>query len=76
MDTRLDLVLEKHERDFLSAYRFHMVQVQAELTALKGKGNEKELQKKQDRKISQLEGDTNALKADCLALMKYCAMQG
>ena len=27
LDTRLDLVLEKHERDFLSAYRLHMVQV-------------------------------------------------
>jgi len=43
LDNRLDLVLEKHEKDFLSAYRFHMVKVQAELTELKSRANEGKL---------------------------------
>ena len=43
LDNRLDLVLEKHEKDFLSAYRYHMVKVQSELTELKGRANEKQL---------------------------------
>lgn len=28
LDNRLDLVLENHEKEFLSAYRIHMVRVQ------------------------------------------------
>ena len=27
LDTKLDKVLEKNERDFLTAYRFHMLKV-------------------------------------------------
>jgi hypothetical protein len=27
LDNRLDLVLEKHETDFLAAYRYHMLKV-------------------------------------------------
>lgn len=51
LDNRMDLVLEQHEKDFLSAYRKHMVAVQKELTELKLKGTETELQLKQDKKI-------------------------
>jgi hypothetical protein len=39
LDNRLDLVLEKHETDFLAAYRYHMLKVQGELTDLKNHGN-------------------------------------
>ena len=35
LDEKLDSVLERHEKEFLTAYRFHMLKVQGELTALK-----------------------------------------
>jgi len=31
LDNKMDVVLEQHERDFLSAYRKHMIEVQQEL---------------------------------------------
>lgn len=31
LDNDLDKVLEKNEKDFLTAYRFHMLNVQSEL---------------------------------------------
>lgn len=43
LDEQLDSVLEKHEKDFLTAYRFHMLKVQNELLELKQKANENEL---------------------------------
>lgn len=46
LDNRMDLVLEQHEKDFLSAYRKHMIEVQNELTDLKAKGTDAELQLK------------------------------
>ena len=35
LDMKLDDVLAKHEKDFLKAYRFHMLKVQEELSTLK-----------------------------------------
>ena len=35
LDVKLDDVLAKHEKDFLKAYRFHMLKVQEELSTLK-----------------------------------------
>ena len=55
MDTQLEQVLEKHERDFLTAYRFHMLKVQKELVALKQKANEEELKSLQEAKLKALE---------------------
>ena len=75
LDNRLDLVLEKHEKDFLGAYRYHMVKVQSELTELKGRANEKQLQQKQDERIQKLEQDLSQYKGDCLKIMKYVAQQ-
>ena len=43
LDSKLDAVLEKNEKDFLTAYRFHMLKVQNELMQLKKKANETEL---------------------------------
>ena len=43
LDEKLDTVLEKNEKDFLTAYRFHMLKVQNELMQLKKKANETEL---------------------------------
>lgn len=67
--------LEKHEKDFLAAYRYHMVKVQQELTDLKNMGTQLDLQKKQDKKIAELDMQIAHFKADCLSLMRYCKLQ-
>ena len=46
LDQKLDHVLEKHEKDFLKAYRVQMLKVQDELLQLRARANEKELQSK------------------------------
>lgn len=46
LDNRMDIVLEAHEKDFLAAYRKHMIAVQKELSDLKNKGTDTELQLK------------------------------
>ena len=55
LDSKLDAVLEKNEKDFLTAYRFHMLKVQNELMQLKKKANETELKSLQDSKLAELE---------------------
>lgn len=59
LDSNLDSVLEKNERDFLTAYRFHMLKVQSELMQLKKKANETELKTIQDAKLSELDKEQN-----------------
>lgn len=51
LDSKLDIVLEKHEKNFLKAYRVEMLKVQDELSQLRQRANEKELQSKQEMKI-------------------------
>jgi len=46
LDNRMDIVLEAHEKDFLAAYRKLMIAVQKELSDLKNKGTDTELQLK------------------------------
>lgn len=53
-----------------------MIAVQKELTDLKSKGTETELQLKQDKRIGQLEKQMNKYKEDCTNIMKYCSLQG
>ena len=75
LDTKLDVVLEKHEKEFLKAYRVQMLKVQDELTQLRQRANEKELQSKQELKISALEKEIAKYRNDCEAIMKYTGMQ-
>ena len=75
LDQKLDHVLEKHEKDFLKAYRVQMLKVQDELSQLRARANEKELQSKQEKKISALEQEIAKYRNDCEAIMKYCSMQ-
>ena len=75
MDTKLDNVLERHEKDFLKAYRVQMLKVQDELSQLRQRANEKELQSKQEKKITALEQEIAKYRNDCESIMKYCSMQ-
>lgn len=64
-------VLEKQEKDFLSAYRAHMFQVQKELQALRAKANEAELAMKKNEKIRSLEEERNWYRKEALRLDKF-----
>lgn len=66
LDNRLDMVLENHEKKFLSAYRLHMIRVQQELTELKTRGTEAQLQIKQEKRIAALELELNHYRHDCM----------
>ena len=68
-------MLEKHEKDFLKAYRVQMLNVQDELSMLRARANEKELQSKQEKKISALEQEIAKYRNDCESIMKYNSMQ-
>lgn len=52
-----------------------MLKVQDELSMLRQRANEKELQSKQEKKISALEQEISKYRNDCEAIMKYCSMQ-
>ena len=67
-DEKMDTVLEKREKEFLSAYKAHMTDVQLELLQLKRKANEKELKLQQDDKILQLEQELAWIREETMKL--------
>ena len=75
LDIEMDQVLERHERDFLAAYRKHMIAVQRELQDLKAKGTETELQFRQNQRVMQLQKMIHRYREDCTNIMKYCTLQ-
>lgn len=70
----MDLVLEQHEKDFLAAYRKHMIAVQKELTQLKQKGTDQELQMKQDKKIAHLQREIAKFRQRCMDITEESKM--
>ena len=56
MENKFDNALEQHEKDFLSAYREHMLKVQGELNQYKNRTNEVDAQVRKDERIAVLEG--------------------
>lgn len=75
MDTQLESILERHERDFLTAYRFHMLKVQKELVALKQKANEEELKALQESKLKALEQQIRDIRVGCMLIRGECDKQ-
>lgn len=75
LDTKLDGVLARNEKDFLSAYRAHMYKVQRELQILKDRANVADSSEKRDKKISDLETQLNFFKEDALRLGEASATQ-
>lgn len=72
LDRDLDRVLEKNERDFLTAYRFHMLKVQSELMQLKKKANDTELKTLQDSKLAELDKEQHRFQRECMEVRKHC----
>lgn len=75
LDSKLDIVLEKNEKDFLTAYRFHMLKVQNELVQLKRRANESELKTLQDSKLADLEKELHKYQDECMEIRKTCDVQ-
>lgn len=86
LDNQLESVLEKHEKDFLTAYRvsidyltyifqFHMLKVQKELVSLKQKANEDELKAMQEGKIQVLEKQIRDVRLNCIRTRTECDKQ-
>ena len=71
-DSKLDRVVEKHEKDFLSAYRGHMLKVQKELSFLKKKANEQEFKLRKDDRIKSLEVSLDWFRKEALKLGSTC----
>ena len=55
-DKKLQDVLQKHEMDFLQAYKQHMDKVIKELSYLKSKANEQEVRLAEDERILAMKG--------------------
>ena len=68
LDEKMDNMLEKREKEFLSAYQSHMIEVQKELLTLKQKANEKELKLQQDDKILSLEQELAWIREETMKL--------
>jgi hypothetical protein len=68
LSDKLGLVLKKQEKDFLSAYRAHMYNVQKELQNLRSKVDEAELAMKKDAKIVGLQKERNWFRKEALRL--------
>ena len=68
LSDKLGMVLKKQEKDFLSAYRAHMYNVQKELQNLRSKVDEAELAMKKDAKIVGLQKERNWFRKEALRL--------
>ena len=53
-DRKLIRVVEKHEHDFLNAYKTHMSKVERELISLKAKAADQELRLANDERLLKL----------------------
>ena len=65
---KLGLVLRKQEKDFLSAYRAHMYNVQKELQGLRAKVDESELELRKNQKIVALQKERDWYRSEALRL--------
>ena len=64
--------MDKHEKDFLAAYRGHMLKVQKELAFLKKKANEQEFKLRKDDRIKNLEITLDWFRKEALNLGTTC----
>lgn len=69
-DEHLDNILERNEKDFLTAYRGHMLKVQKELEYFKAKTSEQEFRLKMDDHVQTIEKSLEWFRAEALNLGK------
>jgi protein associated with RNAse G/E len=69
-DKKIIKVVEKHEHDFLHAYKTHMSKVERELQQLKAKADEQELRLKNDERIVKLDKSLQWFRSEVDRLVK------
>lgn len=67
-DEHLDNILERNEKDFLTAYRGHMLKVQKELEYFKAKTSEQEFRMKMDEHVQKIEKSLEWFRSEALNL--------
>lgn len=70
IDGRIDSMIEKHEKDFITAYRGHMLKIAKEMEHLKKKCNEQEFLLRRDERVNSLEKQLEWFRAESLNLSK------
>ena len=69
-DEHLDHILERNEKDFLTAYRGHMLKVQKELEFFKTKTSEQEFRLRTNEHVQKLEKSLEWFRDEALNLGK------
>ncbi len=63
-------MMQKHEADFISAYRGHMLKVQQELLLIKKTLSEQQFKMKLDSRVNTLQKSLNWFKEEAMNLSK------
>ena len=70
VDKIIEGMMQKHEADFISAYRGHMLRVQQELLLIKKTISEQQFKMKLDNRINTLQKSLNWFKEEAMNLSK------
>ena len=68
LDSHIDSVLQKHEQDFLNAFKCQMFNLYSQLTDLKKKNDENELKLKRDEQINKLQNSLEWFREEAVKL--------
>ncbi|CAG9316631.1 unnamed protein product [Blepharisma stoltei] len=68
LNSHIDNVLQRHEQDFLNAFKCQMYGMYAELKELKKKTNETEVKMKRDEEINRLQSSVNWFREEAVKL--------
>ena len=69
LDSHIDSVLQKHEQDFLNAFKCQMFNLYSQLTDLKKKNDENELKLKRDEQINKLQNSLEWFREEAVNLL-------
>ena len=75
LDKKIDAIIEKEEKEFLSAYRNHLMRIQHELNLYKAKLDDKEFQLKHDILLNSLEKSLDFFKNEAIRLAELASNQ-
>ena len=69
LDTLHSAIIQKHEADFVSSYKDHMVRVQLEMAEFKKKTSEYHMNMKKSEKIKMLETSISFFREECVKMV-------
>jgi len=75
LEERINAIIEKEEKEFLSAYKIHLMKLQQELNLYKAKLDDKEYQLKHDILLNSLESSLDFFKKESIRLAEIVSLQ-